>query len=93
MWNPIQWILFVIEVVDFLDEELAGWLKNKVVRGRKWNQKLKDTSTNLAMSTHGFTKEKSLARLRQSVKDSQPNGEPWSTRGWSVFTPGQTAEW
>jgi hypothetical protein len=77
MLNPIQWILFVVEVVDFLDEELAGWLKKKVVRGRKWNQRLRDTRTNLAMSTHGFTKEKYLAQLRQYAKASQPNGEPW----------------
>jgi hypothetical protein len=77
MWNPIQWILFVIEVVDFLDGEMAGWLKNRALRGRKWNQKLKDTHTNLAMSTHGYGKGKSLAQLRQSVRASQPNGEPW----------------
>jgi hypothetical protein len=77
MWNPIQWILFVVEVVDFLDEELAGWLKKKVVRGRKWNQKSRDTRMNSAMSTHGYGKEKSLAQLRQYAKASQPNGEPW----------------
>jgi hypothetical protein len=81
MLNPINWILLVVEIVDFLDEELAGWLKKKVVRGRKWNQKSRDTRTNLAMSTHGFTKEKSLAQLRQYAKVSQRNGEPWSTRG------------
>jgi hypothetical protein len=77
MWNPIQWILFVVEVVDFLDEELAGWLKKKVVRGRKWNQRLRDTRTNLATSTHGFTKAESLAQLRQYARANQPNGEPW----------------
>jgi len=77
MLNPINWILLVVEIVDFLDEELAGWLKKKVVRGSKWNQKLKDTRTNLAMSTHGYGKGKFLAQLRQSVKASQPNGEPW----------------
>lgn len=77
MLNPINWILFVVEVVDFLDEELAGWLKKKVVRGRKWNQKSKDIRMNLAMSTHGYGKGKSLAQLRQSVRASQPNGEPW----------------
>jgi hypothetical protein len=77
MLNPINWIFLVVEIVDFFDEELAGWLKNKVVRGRKWNQKSRDTHTNLAMSTHGYGKEKSLAQLRQSVKGSQPNGEPW----------------
>jgi hypothetical protein len=77
MWNPMQWILFVVEVVDFLDGEMAGWLKKKVVRGRKWNQKLKDTRTNLAMSTHGYGKEKSLAQLRQYARASQRNGEPW----------------
>ena len=27
MWNPIEWILFVVEVVDFLDEEMAGWVR------------------------------------------------------------------
>jgi hypothetical protein len=77
MLNPINWILLVVEIVDFLDEELASWLKNKVVIGRKWNQKSRDTHTNSAMSTHGFTKAKYLAQLRQSVKASQPNGEPW----------------
>jgi hypothetical protein len=39
MWNPMQWILFVVEVVDFLDGEMVGWLKNRALRGRKWNQK------------------------------------------------------
>jgi hypothetical protein len=77
MLNPINWIFLVVEIVDFLDEELAGWLKKKIVRGRKWNQRLRDTRTNLAMSTHGFTKAKSLAQLRQSVKVNQRNGEPW----------------
>jgi hypothetical protein len=81
MLNPINWILLVVEIVDFFDEELAGWLKRKVVRGRKWNQKSRDTHTNLAMSTHGFTKAESLAQLRQYAKVSQRNGEPWSTRG------------
>jgi len=33
MLNPIEWILFVVEVVDFLDEEMAGWAKNKLARG------------------------------------------------------------
>jgi hypothetical protein len=77
MLNPINWILLVVEIVDFLDEELASWLKNKVVRGRKWNQKLKDTRTNLAMSTHGYGKAKSLAQLRRYAKVNQRNGEPW----------------
>ena len=77
MLNPVNWILLVVEIVDFLDEELTGWLKNKVVRGRKWNQRLRDTRTNLATSTHGYGKEKSLAQLRQYAKASQPNGEPW----------------
>jgi hypothetical protein len=77
MLNPINWILLVVEIVDFLDEELAGWLKNRALRGRKWNQKSRDTRTNLAMSTHGYGKEKSLAQLRQSAKGSQQNGEPW----------------
>jgi hypothetical protein len=27
MWNPLHWILFVIEVVDFLDEEMASWVR------------------------------------------------------------------
>ena len=27
MLNPIEWILFVVEVVDFLDEEMAGWVR------------------------------------------------------------------
>jgi hypothetical protein len=27
MWNPIEWILFVIEVVNFLDEEMADWVR------------------------------------------------------------------
>ena len=77
MLNPINWIFLVVEIVDFLDEEMAGWLKNKALRGGKWNQRLRDTRTNLAMSTHGYGKAKSLAQLRQSVKGSQPNGEPW----------------
>jgi hypothetical protein len=93
MLNPINWILLVVEIVDFLDEEQAGWLKKKVVRGRKWNQKSRDTHTNLATSTHGFIKGKSLAQLRQYAKGSQQNGEPWSTLGWSACTPGQMAEW
>ena len=29
MLNPIEWILFVVEVVDFIDEEMAGWAKKK----------------------------------------------------------------
>jgi len=27
MLNPIEWILFVVEVVDFLDEEMASWVR------------------------------------------------------------------
>ena len=27
MWNPIEWILLVVEVVDFLDEEMASWVR------------------------------------------------------------------
>ena len=27
MWNPIEWILFVVEVVDFLDGEMASWVR------------------------------------------------------------------
>lgn len=27
MWNPIEWVLFVVEVVDFLDEEMADWVR------------------------------------------------------------------
>jgi hypothetical protein len=27
MLNPIDWILLVIEIVDFLDEEMAGWVR------------------------------------------------------------------
>jgi hypothetical protein len=27
MLNPINWILLVVEVVDFLDEEMAGWVR------------------------------------------------------------------
>jgi len=27
MWNPLQWILLVVEVVDFLDEEMADWVR------------------------------------------------------------------
>ena len=27
MWNPIEWVLFVFEVVDFLDEGMASWVK------------------------------------------------------------------
>lgn len=27
MWNPIEWVLFVVEVVDFLDEEMASWVR------------------------------------------------------------------
>ena len=27
MLNPIEWILFVVEVVDFLDEEMADWVR------------------------------------------------------------------
>jgi hypothetical protein len=77
MLNPINWILLVVEIVDFLDEEMAGWLKNRALRGRKWNQKLKDTRTNLAMSTHGYGKGKSLAQLRRYAKVNQRNGEPW----------------
>jgi hypothetical protein len=81
MLNPIEWILFVVEVVDFLDEEMAGWTKNKLARGSKWNQKSRDTHTNLVTNTHGFTEAKSLAQLRQFAKASQPNGEQWSTLG------------
>ena len=81
IWNPIEWILFVVEVVDFLDEEMAGWAKNKLARGSKWNQKLKDTHTNSVMNTHGFTKAKSLAQLRQYAKANQRNGGQWSTLG------------
>lgn len=29
MWNPIEWILFVAEVVDFLDEGMASWVKSR----------------------------------------------------------------
>jgi hypothetical protein len=25
--NPINWILLVVEIVDFLDEEMAGWVR------------------------------------------------------------------
>jgi hypothetical protein len=27
MLNPINWILLVVEIVDFLDEEMAGWVR------------------------------------------------------------------
>jgi hypothetical protein len=27
MLNPINWILLVVEVVDFLDEEMADWVR------------------------------------------------------------------
>jgi hypothetical protein len=27
MLNPINWIFLVVEVVDFLDEEMAGWVR------------------------------------------------------------------
>jgi hypothetical protein len=27
MLNPINWILLVVEVVDFLDEEMASWVR------------------------------------------------------------------
>ena len=77
IWNPIEWILFVVEVVDFLDEEMAGWAKNKLARGSKWNQKSRDTHTNSVTNTHGFTAGKSLAQLRQFAKVSQPNGGQW----------------
>jgi hypothetical protein len=81
MWNPIEWILFIVEVVDFLDEEMAGWAKNKLARGSKWNQKSRDTHTNSVTSTHGFTKEKSSAQLRRYGRGNQPNGGQWSTLG------------
>ena len=77
IWNPIEWILFVVEVVDFLDEEMAGWAKNKLARGSKWNQKSRDTHTNSVTNTHGFTEAKSLAQLRRSAKGNQPNGGQW----------------
>ena len=27
MLNPINWIFLVVEIVDFLDEEMAGWVR------------------------------------------------------------------
>ena len=30
MWNPIEWILFVVEVVDFLDEEISRNNRNRL---------------------------------------------------------------
>jgi hypothetical protein len=27
MLNPINWILLVVEIVDFLDEEMADWVR------------------------------------------------------------------
>ena len=27
MMNPIEWILLVVEVVNFLDEEMADWVR------------------------------------------------------------------
>ena len=27
MLNPIEWVLFIVEVVDFLDEGMAGWVR------------------------------------------------------------------
>jgi hypothetical protein len=27
MLNPINWILLVVEIVDFLDEEMASWVR------------------------------------------------------------------
>jgi hypothetical protein len=30
MWNPLHWILFVIEVVDFLDEEFSRSNRNRL---------------------------------------------------------------
>jgi hypothetical protein len=27
MLNPINWIFLVFEIVDFLDEEMAGWVR------------------------------------------------------------------
>jgi hypothetical protein len=29
MLNPINWILLVIEIVDFLDEGMADWVKSR----------------------------------------------------------------
>jgi hypothetical protein len=30
MWNPLQWILLVVEVVDFLDEEFSRSNRNRL---------------------------------------------------------------
>ena len=30
MWNPLQWILFLIEVVDFLDKEMSRSNRNRL---------------------------------------------------------------
>jgi hypothetical protein len=27
MLNPINWVLLVVEIVDFLDEEMADWVR------------------------------------------------------------------
>ena len=27
MWNPIQWVLFVEELINFADESLTYWAK------------------------------------------------------------------
>ena len=29
MLNPINWILLIIEIVDFLDEGMADWVKSR----------------------------------------------------------------
>ena len=31
MWNPLQWILLVIEIVDFLDEEFSRNKRNRLL--------------------------------------------------------------
>lgn len=30
MWNPLHWILLVVEVVDFLDEEFSRNNRNRL---------------------------------------------------------------
>lgn len=30
MWNPIEWILLVVEVVNFLDEEFSRNNRNRL---------------------------------------------------------------
>ena len=35
MWNPVEWVLFIEELVNFADEYVINWRKNEQRRRKQ----------------------------------------------------------